>query len=108
LSAVTPGTLLERVSDSAAAGTSHMHFLGVALLRLDTQMTRVGELLAALKAYTPVGMRAEVFEAGQGLYNACEEVADATGAVVGDYVECLLLAQACATGSPLLKGNSDG
>ena len=90
---------LALVGENAEQAATHLHFLGVAFARLGEQMTTVGQLLAALKPYTPASMRHDVFMARLGLYNACEEVADAGSELASDYLKCLLLAQDCASTS---------
>lgn len=98
---------ITRVSENAEAAVSHIYWLSGACERLEVRLNVLHALLVALLPYTPIRMREGLHVAGTDVFNSCEELADACGTVVTDYVNCLLLAQECAVGLPLLEGSRE-
>ena len=88
---------LQQVSASAEAAITHINHMGGVCGRLGERLEKLTVLLKALMPYTPLDMREALHLAGRDVYNGCEELAEASADIVTDYVECLLLAQACAS-----------
>lgn len=87
---------LERVNDSAEAAATHLRRFSASVDRTVARLGDLGTVLAALKPYAPVGMRAGLDAATLGVLDALEDLGEAATDVVTDYAECLLLAQAFA------------
>ena len=87
---------LERVGENAEHAATHLRAFARACEKMETSLSDMGNLLLALLPYVPLNMRAPLYAAGHGLYNASEGMADAGVVLVADYRECLLLAQQCA------------
>jgi hypothetical protein len=83
---------LERVNDSAEAAVTHLLWFTTSVERI---VQRLDGFQAAIVAL-PAQHRGELKLAALGILDGIEDLGEAATAVITDYAECLLLAQACA------------